>query len=549
MKTLRLLLLAGCTIVLAASLGVAQVPGSPTADFVWPDRAAKLPPAASALVESVRVPALGAHIAFLASPGMEGRGLQTRGLDAAAEYIASTLALAGVPPFTPPAKGGAVTASYFHPVPLREISHATGRVTIESKRGPSTSSRVFLAGVDALFPEIAPQTLSAPVVFAGYGIRETKPSRDDYQGLDVSGKVVVLLAGLPPQKEWQAANLVSRYGAESGRARFAAKAALAASLGARAVIAIEGPEFTATVLTPGDEGPAATYYLSHEQGDPPPPVIRVSQAVGEALLGQAGPGRAAAPRALEGMTVTVEVSATERLVQSRNVVAMVPGADPRLRDEAIVVGAHMDHLGRAASGYYPGADDNASGTAALLEMARAFAGSPAKPKRTIIFAFWTGEEEGHLGSVHYVRHPLWPLDRTAVYLNLDMIGHPWTQAELQALVAESKLPRGEEFLAKVKPTEFVELGVADWAVADLGPVLAQAARGVGLALHFDATDGKNGGSDYRDFARHARPFVRFFGNYFDGYHEPTDTVEKLDVSQVLKMARLATAAAWLFADR
>jgi hypothetical protein len=90
--------------------------------------------------------------------------------------------------------------------------------------------------------------------------------------------------------------------------------------------------------------------------------------------------------------------------------------------------------------------------------------------------------------------------------------------------------------------------VADSA-PDLGPVLVQAARATGLALHLDWTDGKSGGSDYRAFARRGRPFVRFFGNYFDGYHEPTDTIDKLDPGQVLKMARLALAAAWLFADR
>ena len=100
------------------------------------------------------------------------------------------------------------------------------------------------------------------------------------------------------------------------------------------------------------------------------------------------------------------------------------GTDPVLRDHAVVIGAHVDHLGRSGDTIYPGADDNASGVAALLEMARAFASSPVKPKRSLAFAFWTGEEEGKLGSGYYVRHPHWPLERTAVYLNLDMIGHP-----------------------------------------------------------------------------------------------------------------------------
>jgi Zn-dependent M28 family amino/carboxypeptidase len=249
-----------------------------------------------------------------------------------------------------------------------------------------------------------------------------------------------------------------------------------------------------------------------------------------------------------GTQATLTFSGDERLVLSRNVIGMIRGSDPARRDEAVVIGAHMDHLGRAGGMLYPGADDNASGVAALLEIARAFAASGRAPRRTVVFAFWTGEEEGHLGSAHYARNPAWPLERTPVYLNLDMIAHPWTAAELKTLVTDTKLEKGDEFLARTTPADFIELGVADSA-PDMAPVLVQAARATGLARHLDWTDGKSGGSDYRAFARRGRPFVRFFGNYFDGYHEPVDTGEKLDPGQALKMTRLALASAWLFADR
>jgi Zn-dependent M28 family amino/carboxypeptidase len=289
-------------------------------------------------------------------------------------------------------------------------------------------------------------------------------------------------------------------------------------------------------------------------------VIRVAAQPGEALLASLGlardgrePGRGAlagrrAPGGTAGLTASISISGRERRFTARNVIGTIPGSDPALREQAIVVGAHLDHLGESGGRYYPGADDNASGVAALLEMARAFAAGATKPRRTIVFAFWTGEEEGHLGSEHYARHPAWPLDRTPVYLNLDMIAHPWTKAEIEKLVADTGLPKGDEFLARVQPADFVELGVSDWS-PDVAAVLARAARGTGLALRLDRTDGKSGGSDYREFARRGLPWVRFFGNYFDGYHEPTDTVEKLDAGQVLKMARLAFASAWLLADR
>jgi len=115
-------------------------------------------------------------------------------------------------------------------------------------------------------------------------------------------------------------------------------------------------------------------------------------------------------------------------------------------------------------------------------------------------------------------------------------------------VADTGLERGGEFLSAVDPARFIELGLAEWA-EEVAPVLKSAARGVGLALRLDRTDGKTGGSDYREFAWRGVGFVRFFGNYFDGYHEPADRVETLDREQVLRVARLALASAWLLADR
>ena len=529
-----------------------QAPARPaSADFVAPGPAVPLTAPLMAAIGGLRAVSLSAHIAFLASPSLEGRGLGGRGLDGAAEYAAAQLALAGVSPVSSPGTGN-LSLPYFHPVPLREISGPSGQIIIEARRGDTVDTRTFLGGVDVLFPELPPEGFSAPVVFAGYGIREASPARDDYRDLDVKGKVVVLIAGLPPGREWQRPELVARYGSDGARQRFAARLQIADALGARAVLAIEGPAFP-SILSSGAGATAPVFFVSADDGGPEaPPVVRVSARVGDALLSVVGltsaSARTAQPRALAGVTSTVRIGGDERLVMSRNVIGMIRGADPAVRDEAIVIGAHMDHLGRSGETVYPGADDNGSGVAALLDIARAFATSGHAPRRTVIFAFWTGEEEGKLGSGHYVRHPVWPLERTSVYLNLDMIGHPWTPEELKTLIADTRLEKGADFLAAAKPADFIELGVAEWA-PDLGPVLVQAARATGLALHLDWTDGKNGGSDYRDFARHGRPWVRFFGNYFDGYHEPTDTVERLDAGQVLKMTRLALASAWLLADR
>ena len=127
-------------------------------------------------------------------------------------------------------------------------------------------------------------------------------------------------------------------------------------------------------------------------------------------------------------------------------------------------------------------------------------------------------------------------------------GHEHTPEEIRDLVASAKLPGAEAFLAAARPDTFLEPGVASFA-PDLGPLLTGAGRAAGLALHLDWTEGVNGGSDYRDFARARVPFVRFFGNFHPAYHRPGDTSASIDPDQVRRVTRLGLATAWLAADR
>ncbi len=229
---------------------------------------------------------------------------------------------------------------------------------------------------------------------------------------------------------------------------------------------------------------------------------------------------------------------------SVNVLAFRAG---RSSSSAVVIGAHMDHLGQPGGVLHPGADDNASGMAALLEIARAISQSPAQLEHSVVFVFWTGEELGHFGSSHYVREPRWPLANTIAYLNLDMIAHLWRDHELAKLVEPLGPEAGKAFLSRVTPAYFAEPGVdrgAPWLAAHV----AAAGRVTGMALHIDRVDGRNGGSDYREFARAGLPWARFFGNFFPGYHEPGDVMADIDASQVQRMAQLALATTWLVAE-
>jgi Peptidase family M28 len=518
---------------------VAQPASTAGDDFVAAGPVQPLPAPLAAALAGIKAPALAARVGFLASPALEGRGLGSRGFDAAAEYAAAELALAGVPPL---AAGG-----YFQAVPVREITSPAGEVVVERSAGGATSSRRFASGVDCAFAGAAPGGVAAPVVFASFGVREPALGRDDYRGLDVRGKVVLVLAGVPAGTEWTAPALVERYAAKDADERWAAKLASARALGAAAVLAVEDEP-----LAVASSARAEPYFLPFAPAAPATVAVRVTPALAGAVLAAAGldaaTARDAGPRELPGVRVRLTVTGSERLIESRNVVGAIAGSDPERRGEAVVIGAHLDHLGKAGDTVYPGADDNASGVAALLEIARAFAAAPERPRRTLVFAFWTGEEEGKFGSGWWVGHPLWPLERTTAYLNLDMIGHPWSAAEVRKLVEESHLPGGEAFLANLDPAQFVEPGLPPDAPA-LAAALREAARGTGLALHLDRTDGRSGGSDYRDFARAGVPFVRFFGNFFPAYHEPGDTAAALDATQVQRVARLAFATAWLLAGR
>jgi hypothetical protein len=494
------------------------------ADFIRVTATEPLPAPLATLVDGLEAARLKAHIAFLSDPRREGRGLGTRGLEATVRYLQEQVKAAGLPPLGP---------GYVQTVPLREVHPSQGTVRLTLGK----ASLSFRAGRDAVLPAVAPGRLEGPCVFVGYGIQEPGLDHDDFRGLDVRGKIVVFRDGLPTEAAWQKPELLEKYLSSRPADRYDARLALLEKLGARAAIALEeglGPRLEA-----GKE-PPLPYFLAAPgvptSGEPPLARLALTPEL-RALL--------QAPQ--EG-TASLAIRGRVRTLQGQNVLVRLEGSDPTLRREAILLGAHMDHLGRPSGVLHPGADDNASGVAALLEMLRGLAASPVRPRRTVLFAFWTGEEEGKFGSGHYTRHPRWPLAATSVYLNLDMIGHPWPPEALRALLAEAGLKQPEAFLDGLAPTHFAEPGLST-RHRELGPILAWAGRGTGMSLHLDWTDGKSGGSDYRDFARREVPFVRFFGDYFPDYHKPGDTLDNLDPEQVCRMARLVLATAWLLADR
>jgi Zn-dependent M28 family amino/carboxypeptidase len=373
------------------------------------------------IVPDLRPERTEAHLRFLASPLLEGRAVGSRGGRIAEEYIRAVLAGAGLQPAPRHGFRQVVPLIGMDPTPEIAFSNPSGEAFVPVYR----DEYVLEAGV----PEES-VSVDAELVFAGYGIHAPEYDWDDYEGMDVAGKVLLVRVNDPGTE--------ATTGFFGGRAltyygRWTYKFEEAARRGAAGVILIHTDESAGygwNVVRNSNIG--AQYQLA---GDPEFPLrVRgwVMEAVARRLLAFGGgdadgllarsdrPDFRAVPLCVR---VRAAVRSTIAEVVTANVMAMIPGSDYARADEPIIFMAHHDHLGigPGADGpvIYAGAHDNASGVALLLAMAEAFAASGARPSRPFLFLASTAEESGLLGAEWYTRHPAWPLARTAAVLNVD----------------------------------------------------------------------------------------------------------------------------------
>ena len=372
-------------------------------------------------------------VQYLASDDLEGRGLGTKGLDKAAEYIADNFKKIGLKPA--PGLDG-----YFQPFKMATSVRPGAKTALTFSGGEVNDD----AGSDQpgyeIYREYVPlsfsaeKTFDAPVVFVGYAIKSDERNYDDFEGVDLQGKVALAMRYEPHDNQGN-----SRFtGGDtwSSAATLAKKADAAAAAGAVALILVNPPAFHE------DDDPLVPFANQYRGDRADIPVYQVKRTLVDAWLTAAGAGKDlrtlqkqiddagkpasfALPDAAR-LAGNVDVEREERDV--KNVVAVLPG-DGNLAHEYVVVGAHYDHLGRGGPGsmnpgareIHNGADDNASGTAAMLELAERFAKTGSRG-RSVIFAAFTAEEVGLVGSQHFVTHPPVPLPRVAFMVNLDMVG-------------------------------------------------------------------------------------------------------------------------------
>ncbi len=479
--------------------------------------------AAPALAEEL-VPATGAPICeadlrarltWLAADERRGRDAVSPEADAAAEWIARAFGRMGLRP-------QGVDGDWFQPFVIRTPvlgAHNELRITVGG------DERVHEVGREWNPFSVSPAARAeGEVVFAGYGIHAPEHGYSDYDGLDVRGRVVLVLRKNPGWKEVQHASFVRKLQAAHER-------------GAAALLLCNDPATTGA-------GPDRIGHWSAGLGAPaasgPIPYAFVAQDVARRLLAAAGATleglerdlRTQGPRsfALPGVRVALRTDlAASEAANARNVLGFLPGRDPDHADEVLVLGAHYDHVGlgwfgstggAAASGQvHNGADDNGSGTAALIELAEWFAEPAHRPRRSLLFIAFSGEERGLLGSAHYVEHPTVPLADTVAMLNLDMVGRcrggrlevggVGTAEGLQALVVAANEPHG-------------------------------------LTLSFDP--GGEAPSDSTSFFRKGLPVLFFFTGLHPDYHRPTDVVERIEFDALCRITHLVRDVAVRLAD-
>ncbi len=482
-------------------------------------------------VSGIRAPEIARHIHFLASDALQGRDTPSPGLDSAALYIARQFEDIGLAP---------LGNSYFHDVGLVRIDLGPSQEFLLSAKGSAPVA--FKLKEDFVPLEfIGDTTLSAPLVFAGYGLHVPDMNYDDYRDLDVKGKIVVILTHYPREAENTS---LSDYLKEKKLTSIPAKLKIARQLGAAGAIILTDPlnhlllkpkAGTWPALSRATRKPLPSLSFKTAQGQFP--AVYGGEKVIEALFGsvdalkniQKEIDQNLAPKSfeLESSIAIITTSVQEEKVSAFNVMAILPGNDARLRSQYVVLGAHYDHIGvdhnktQGEDSIYNGADDNASGTAAVLAIASAIMREALKPGRSLVFVLFAGEEAGLLGSRGMMKNPPFSPDSIAAMLNFDMVSRNGV---------DTLYIGGLELCPELKSIAYQEI---------IGTSLRilPSPRGDGL-----------GGSDHATFLRVGIPALHFFTGLHRDYHQVSDEFSRISPDKAAQVAELGLRIALRVAD-
>jgi hypothetical protein len=456
-----------------------------------------------------------------ADDSMRGRETGTEDATRAAKFLVARLERLGLEP--------AGDSLYVQRVPLQRETIAEGSRIAVTGLGGSTALRigVDIAPLINLGPGVPPARRAAEgdIVFAGYGVTTTKPRRDDLAGLNLTGKVVVVVNGAPP-------------GVDSAtRARLESQEAISERLSrilpmrpAAVVVLMTGKgdavfREASAQLERSVSARSNSADIPEEERPIPMILIGVPRA-GSPLLPNGWPADDR-PQPLLGRRFVARVEQRRTLFTGYNVAAIVHGSDPVLSRTYVAFGAHYDHIGIVApvagDSIANGADDDGSGSVALLAIARSLQQAPTKPKRSVLFVWHVGEEKGLLGSTYFVDHPTVPIDSIVAQLNADMIGR--NDASLLYIVGPRAAPNGQSR----------KLGALVDSVNAAEPLPFAINRDWDSVTHPEHIYER---SDHFNYARKGIPIVFFTTGMHDDYHKPGDEPQKIDYEKMARVARL-----------
>lgn len=465
-----------------------------------------------------RLDRIKSDVSFLAGPACEGRGLKTDGIEKAAAHVEAGFKAAGL---KPAGKNG----SFFQPFSIKETFLEAGPhslVLIKAK-----DEHVGVINKDYCVCGVSGKgTVGGGVAFVGYGI--SSPGKyDDYEGIDVKNKVVIILRQTPRVKS--KAEKVFNEADTSKFGNLNAKLTEAKKRGAAAVI------FVSDLDMSGKEDPLMGYDYARDNRPGELPVVHAKRSFVDKAIAASGKSlkdleaqidKDGKPHSvvLDGWEVKVQTSVGVKDLAAKNVVGYLDGAGPNA-NETVILGAHYDHLGRGETGtkvlgstdIHYGADDNASGTSALLELARRYGSQKDRQGRRLVFIAFTGEERGLLGSLHYCEKPLFPLADTVAMLNMDMVGR---------LRPDDKTSKDRLLVGGVGSAKSFE------------KLLDAANANPQFDFQLEKSKSGTGPSDHTSFYLAKVPVYFFFTGDHQEYHTPKDKPETINVNGIIKVANL-----------
>jgi hypothetical protein len=526
---------------------------------------------------------LRAHVTYLASDKLEGRRTGSAGANMAAEYIAKEFSRYGLRrsigydtpgmsvleadsphrymqefPFVAGVELGKNNSMLFTPAAQNTVPQGQTKSAQTGARAASLDLRLNEDWMPLGFSSSA-NVSNAAATFVGYGIKAAEIGYDDYAGVQVAGRAAIAFEGTPDGD--------NPHGHFAQYADVRWKAIAARNNGATALIVIAREEnFKDDRLSQlrydnssGEAGLPVVVISRQAAGrifevgglKPVADMEAATQEVVRKLAQRTSDARWTAALPLQNVTLSITTDIVRRNAPAYNVVGILDGTDPVLKKEVIVIGAHYDHLGRGGEGslapregeIHHGADDNASGVAGMLELARIFSANRAYLKRTLVFIAFSGEEEGLIGSNFYVNHPIIPLSQTVAMINMDMIGRMkddklmiggvGTAPQWREMIAAANLTRGMKVTANGEQPTTPPDRTINSRNPDVPIVVAANGQTVvswGTAKPFALTLNEDGygPSDHSSFYSKQIPVLFFFTGTHDDYHKPSDTSDKIN---------------------